>query len=124
MPDLPMPSEAQLEILDLLWQQQPATVQDLHERLADRRQVSYNTVLTQLQRMAKAGFVLRNTEQRTHTYVAALRREQVEHRLFDRLADTAFGGSKINLALRALGNETPTAQELDELQEWINRQKK
>jgi predicted transcriptional regulator len=124
MADSPMPSEAQLEILDLLWQQQPATVQDLHDRLANRRQVSYNTVLTQLQRMAKAGLVDRNTDHRTHTYTAALKREHVENRLFDRLADTAFGGSKVNLALRALGNETPTAGELDELQEWINRQKK
>jgi len=124
MPDHPMPSEAQLEILDLLWQEQPATVQNLHDRLAGRRKVSYNTVLTQLQRMAKAGFVNRNTDQRTHTYTAALRREQVEKRLFNRLAHTAFGGSKVNLALRALGSETPTAAELDELQEWINRQKK
>ena len=120
----PMPSEAQLEILDLLWQQQPATVQDLHDRLGARRQVSYNTVLTQLQRMTKAGLVERNTDQRTHTYMAAPRREQIERRLFDRLADTAFGGSTINLALRALGNEKPTPEELDELQQWINRQKK
>ena len=120
----PMPSEAQLEILDLLWQQQPATVQNLHDRLGVRRQVSYNTVLTQLQRMTKAGLVERNTDQRTHTYIAAPRREQIERRLFDRLADTAFGGSTINLALRALGNEKPTPEELNELQQWINRQKK
>lgn len=120
----PMPSEAQLEILDLLWQQQPATVQDLHDRLGSRRQVSYNTVLTQLQRMTKSGLVSRNTDQRTHTYVAAAAREDVERQLFDRLADTAFGGSTIHLALRALGNETPTPAELDELQQWINRQKK
>lgn len=119
-----MPSEAQLEILDLLWQDQPATVQTLHDRLASRRQVSYNTVLTQLQRMTKAGFVIRNTEQRTHTYTAGVAREQVEQNLFNRLADTAFGGSKINLAIRALGNETPTPEELDEIQQWINRQKK
>ena len=119
-----MPSEAQLEILDLLWQEQPATVQNLHDRLASRRKVSYNTVLTQLQRMTKAGFVVRNTEQRTHTYTAGVARGQVEQTLFDRLADTAFGGSKINLAIRALGNETPTPEELDEIQEWINRQKK
>ncbi len=120
---LNIPSEAQLEILDLLWQEQPATVQNLHDRLATRRQVSYNTVLTQLQRMTKSGFVIRNTEQRTHTYTAGVAREQVEDSLFNRLADTAFGGSKINLAIRALGNETPTPEELVELQQWINRQK-
>ena len=120
----PLPSEAQLEILDLLWLDQPATVQDLHDRLADRRQVSYNTVLTQLQRMTKAGLVTRNTDQRTHTYAAAVAREAIEKRLFDRLADTAFGGSNVNLALRALGNEKPTAEELDELRAWIDRQGK
>jgi BlaI family penicillinase repressor len=124
MSNVPMPSEAQLEILDLLWQQQPATVQNLHGRLGSRRQVSYNTVLTQLQRMTKAGLVLRNTDQRTHTDTAAAKREQIERKLFDRLAGTAFGGSTVNLALRALGNETPTAAELNELQEWIDRQKK
>lgn len=119
-----VPSEAQLEILDLLWQEQPATVQQLHDRLQVRRKVSYNTVLTQLQRMAKSGLVDRNTEQRTHTYHTVLAREQVESTLFGRLANTAFGGSKINLALRALGNETPSTEELNELQAWINRQKK
>lgn len=119
-----MPSEAQLEILDYLWNEQPATVQQIHDGLADRRQVSYNTVLTQLQRMVKSELVSRNTDQRTHTYRAAIKREVVESKLFGRLADTAFGGSTFNLALRALGNEAPTAEELDELQEWINRQKK
>lgn len=123
MSKIPLPSEAQLEILDLLWQQQPATVQDLHGRLAARRQVSYNTVLTQLQRMTKAGLVKRDTRQRTHAYRAAVKREQVERRLFNRLADTAFGGSTVHLALRALGSEKPTPEELDELQRWINDQK-
>lgn len=118
----PLPSEAQLEILDLLWTDQPATVQQLHDRLADRRRVSYNTVLTQLQRMAKAGLVSRNTDQRTHTYAAAVERTDVEKRLFDRLAGTAFGGSTVSLALRALGDETPTPEELAELRAWIDRQ--
>ncbi|OAV44592.1 BlaI/MecI/CopY family transcriptional regulator [Lewinella sp. 4G2] len=123
MPALPHPSEAQLEILDLLWTDQPATVQQLHARLADRRQVSYNTVLTQLQRMAKSGLVERNTDQRTHTYVAAHLREAIEQSVFGRLANTAFGGSKVNLALRALGNETPSPAELEELEAWIKKQK-
>ena len=123
MPTSSLPSDAQLEILDLLWQSEPATVQDLHARLSERRQVSYNTVLTQLQRMTKAGYVTRNTDQRTHTYVSAVKRKQVEKNLFRRLAGTAFGGSTINLALRALGDTTPTADELDELQAWIDKQK-
>ncbi|NJC26480.1 BlaI/MecI/CopY family transcriptional regulator [Neolewinella antarctica] len=124
MADHPNPSGAQLEILDLLWREQPATVQQVHDRLQDRRKVSYSTVLTQLQRMNKSGLVTRNTDQRTHTYVAAVPREAIEQSLFGKLADSAFGGSKISLALRALGNETPSAAELDELEAWIKRQKR
>ena len=120
----PNPSEAQLELLNLLWQNQPATVQQLHDELTRRRKVSYNTVSTQLQRMAKSGLVNRDSSQRTHTYTAAYSREEVEGGVFTRLAETISGGSTFNLALRALGNQTPTPDELDELQAWINAQKK
>lgn len=122
--DKPTPSEAQLELLDLLWQHQPATVQQLHDELTKRREVSYNTVSTQLQRMDKSGLVVRDKSQRTHTYTAAYSRQEVESGVFDRLAKTISNGSTFDLALRALGNQAPTPDELDELQAWINAQKK
>ena len=120
----PIPSEAQLELLDILWQNQPATVQQLHTAFTARRAVSYNTVLTQLQRMAKSGLVTRDTSSRTHLYTAAFDRKEIETTVFGRLASSVFGGSTFNLALRALGNQTPSAAELDELQAWIDAQKK
>lgn len=117
------PSEAQLEILDLLWQHAPLTVREVNDHLNRRRPVSYTTTLTQLQRMAEAGLVERNTSARTHTYKPLPTREAVEQQLFGRLARTAFGGSTFTLALRALGNQQPTDEELDALQAFIDRQK-
>lgn len=116
------PSEAQLEILDLLWRESPLSVRDLHAAIEQRRPITYTTVLTQLQRMTEAGLVLRDTATRSHLYQPAVAREAVEGTLFGRLASTAFGGSRITLALRALGNETPTADELVELRRWIDEQ--
>lgn len=116
------PSEAQLELLDLLWRGAPRSVRELHEALAERRAVSYTTVLTQLQRMHEAGLVERDTAARSHLYRPAVRREDVERGLFGRLAERAFGGSRVTLALRALGNETPTAEELAELRRWLDQQ--
>ena len=119
---MPQPTEAQLEIMDLLWDHEPLTVREVHERLSERRPVSYTTMLTQMQRMAEAGLLGRDTSARTHTYHTLLKREEVERTLFERLADRAFGGSTVNLALRALGDETPTAEELAELRAWVDRQ--
>ncbi len=122
MNEPPSPSDAQLEILDLLWRTSPLSVRDLHAAVERNRSVTYTTVLTQLQRMTEAGLVERDTSSRTHLYRPAVRREAVERGLFGKLAATAFGGSRVTLALRALGNETPTAAELEELRRWIDEQ--
>ncbi len=122
MNDSPTPSDAQLEILDLLWRDAPLSVRDLHATIEQRRPMSYTTVLTQLQRMHEAGFVERDTSSRSHLYRPAVQRASIEKGLFGKLAETAFGGSRVTLALRALGNETPTADELDELRKWIDDQ--
>ena len=116
------PSEAQLELLDLLWQASPQSVRDLHAAIAGRRPVSYTTVLTQLQRMTEAGLVARDTATRAHVYRPAVDREAVEGTLFGRLAATAFGGSRVTLALRALGDAKPSPEELAELRRWIDEQ--
>lgn len=122
MNDAPSPSDAQLEILDLLWRESPLSVRDLHAAVDRKRSVSYTTVLTQLQRMTEAGLVERDTASRSHLYRPAVPRDAVEKGLFGKLAETAFGGSRVTLALRALGNETPTADELVELRRWVDDQ--
>ncbi len=122
MKPIPSPSEAQLEILDLLWRDAPLSVRDIHGAIAERRDVSYTTVLTQLQRMTDAGLVERDASSRSHQYRPAIAREEIERGIFGRLADRAFGGSRVHLALRALGDETPTASELAELRRWIDEQ--
>ena len=117
------PSEAELDILQALWRQQPASVREVHERIGRRRDVGYTTVLKQLQRMLDKGLVKRRATGKTHRYFTELTQESVQRNLLDRLADTAFGGSAIRLALRALGNERPSADELDELQRRLDELK-
>lgn len=122
MPD-PQPSEAELAILQALWQQQPASVREVHEIISRQRDVGYTTVLKQLQRMLDKGLVSRTERGKTHYYRAKLTQESVQRDLLDRLADTAFGGSAIRLALRALGQERPSPEELDELQRRLDELK-
>jgi BlaI family transcriptional regulator, penicillinase repressor len=122
MPDQ-QPSEAELAILQALWQQQPASVREVHEIISRQRDVGYTTVLKQLQRMLDKGLVRRESRGKTHYYQTKLTQESVQRDLLDRLADTAFGGSAIRLALRALGSDRPSPEELDELQRRLDELK-
>jgi predicted transcriptional regulator len=117
------PSEAEIDILQALWQQQPASVREVHERIGQRRDVGYTTVLKQLQRMLDKGLVARQGQGKSHLYFTKLTQESVQRGLLDRLADSAFGGSAVRLALRALGNEHPSPAELDELQRRLDELK-
>ena len=123
-PEEKQPTEAELEILQVLWQEQPATVKTVHERLETSRNVGYTTILKQMQRMFEKGLLTRTQEGKVHYYSAVHARSEIQSSLLDRLVDTAFGGSTLRLALRALGRKPATAEELEELQRWLDQQKK
>ena len=52
-PEVPQLSEAQLEIMDLIWRAGEVTVGEVWKALARRRKVARNTVLTLMERLAK-----------------------------------------------------------------------
>ena len=120
----PLPSEAELLLLRALWEHPNATVQHVHEWItAAGKDVSYTTVLTQLQRMHRKGLVTRSRTGKQHQYRAAVDRSATETALVERLSDTVFAGSALRLALKALGTDQPSPEELDELERWIAEQK-
>ena len=118
------PSDAQLEILQVLWEQSPRTVREIHEALSTQRDVGYTTVLKQIQRMTEKGLVEVNKDGKSHEYVPLIRENQVQKTLLTRLKDTVFRGSAMDLAMQALGQEDPSTEELDQLQAWLEAQRK
>ena len=81
MEDLPNPTDAELEILTVLWSRGPATVRDVHDVIAARKPTQYTTVLKTLQIMAEKGLVRRDEKQRAHVYEAARPREWTQRQL-------------------------------------------
>ena len=77
----PKPTEAELEILAVLWSRGPSTVRDVHEAVAGRKATQYTTVLKLLQIMAGKGLVRRDEKQRAHVYEAAKPREWTQRQL-------------------------------------------
>jgi BlaI family penicillinase repressor len=99
---LPALSEAQLEIMECIWERGEVTVTNVWNVLAGRRQVARNTVLTLMDRLEKKGWLKRRAEGQTHYYTSAVPRAATLGGVVRRLVDSAFGGSAEGLVLALL----------------------
>ena len=114
------PTEAELEILRVLWMHGPSTVRQVNERLSSAsRDIGYTTTLKLMQIMAEKGLVTRDESDRTHVYTARASQNQTQRQLVSDLVDRAFGGSAAALVLQALSAHPASAAELEEIQRLI-----
>jgi BlaI family transcriptional regulator, penicillinase repressor len=120
------PTESELEILQILWKNGTATVRDVHEELAQLKEVGYTTTLKLMQIMHEKGLVKRDESMRTHIYQAAVNKEKTQKHLLSKMIDSLFGGSSTQLVLQALGSgdQKVSAEELEEIQKLIENLKK
>lgn len=116
----PRPTDAELEILQILWQLGPSTVRQVFEAMADSRSVGYTTVLKMLQIMTDKGLVERDASQRSHVYQTALSEAQTQEQLIGYLANRAFGGSSARLVMHALSSERASADELAQIRQLLD----
>jgi BlaI family penicillinase repressor len=125
MPDEPLkPTDAELEILTVLWSRGPSTVRDVHEVVAARKPAQYTTVLKQLQVMAEKGLVRRDESQRSHVYRPTRPREWTQRQLAGDLLNRAFAGSAKGLLLGALSARKTSKKELAELRRLLDEYQK
>lgn len=116
---LPRPTDTELAILRVLWENGSATVRQVHEALAGARDTGYTTTLKLMQIMAEKGLVVRDESTRTHVYAARLTRDETQRQLVSDLVDRAFGGSAAALVMQALNAHAASAEELKEIEEVI-----
>jgi predicted transcriptional regulator len=122
--ELPRPTDAELEILTVLWSLGPSTVRDVHETITRRKLAQYTTVLKTLQIMTEKGLVERNEKQRAHIYSASRPREWTQQQLAGDLLQRAFGGSAKSLLLGALSAQRASRKELTELRKFLEEYEK
>ena len=117
----PRPTDAELDILRVLWRDGASTVKHLQDALAAEGRVSGASVLKLLQIMEGKDLVRRDASQRAHIFVAVLEEALAQQALTGDLADRVFGGSAARLAMRALAARPSSPEELDEIEEMIAR---
>ena len=114
------PTNAELEILRVLWQRGASTVRDVHESLDHARPVGYTTVLKLLQIMVEKGLVRRDASARSHVYTAVASQEATQRRLVADLVQRVFGGSTLGLVLHALESTPATGPELEQIRRLLD----
>ena len=118
--ELPRPTDAELEILRVLWDRDEATVREVHEAISKNRPAGYTTVLKLLQIMTDKGLVRRDESERAHVYRARLARRDTERQLVDDLLERAFGGSASRLVMQALAGRPASAEEIAEIRRMLD----
>ncbi len=114
------PSEAEVEILQILWDEQPCSVRRVHEAIADSKDVGYTTILKQLQRMQDKGLVTREQgEGKAFLYTASQPEGQTQSKLLGRLMKTAFRGDVNELVMHALGDASASGEDLEAIKDFI-----
>jgi len=115
------PTDAELEILQVLWDAGPATVSQIQAELEKHRPTGYTTVLKFLQIMLEKGLVTRDESQRSHVYAPKQREHVMQRSLVADLAKRAFGGSTHKLVMQALSEESLSDAERIEIEALLKQ---
>lgn len=115
----PTPTDAELELLQVLWKHGPSTVREVLEHLT--RDIGYTTVLKLLQIMHGKGLVERDESARSHLYSSSYAQGVVEGGMLRDLTRRLFEGSTQQLVQAALAHEQVDAEELAEIEKMIRR---
>ncbi|MFZ1702737.1 MAG: BlaI/MecI/CopY family transcriptional regulator [Saprospiraceae bacterium] len=115
------PTESELEILKVLWQNGPSTVRFVNEFLNLKREVGYTTTLKLLQIMHEKGLTSRDTDNKTHIYKALINEADTKNKMIDDFVNNLFHGSAMNMVMQTLGNSKVSHSDIDELKAIIQK---
>ena len=114
----PLPTDAEIAILAVLWRQGASTVREVHEALG--KDSGYTTTLKLMQLMFEKGLVVRNERYRSHLYDARAPKEQTQRQIAGDLLTRAFEGSAKNLVLGALAALPASGKDLAEIRALLD----
>lgn len=116
-------TEAELRLMEVLWQKGPATVQQVQEELPEKAPLAYNSVLTTIRILEKKGYVKHVKDGRAHVYTPLVARKEATRSEISRLANRFFGNSHELLVLNILEDQGVDAAELKRLRKMLDGDK-
>lgn len=116
----PFPTDAEVDILRVLWQRGPSTVREVFDQISPSRPVGYTTVLKQMQVMHHKGLLVRSDRFRSHVYEPAQAQARTQRQLAGALLQQVFDGSARALVQSALAGRKVDPGELAEIRRLLD----
>jgi len=117
--ELQKPTEAEMEVLLIMWQLGQCTVRQVHDELAKTKDSGYTTTLKIMQNMFDKGLIQRDESTRSHLYKAVFTQEEAQSTALDKIINTVFKGSASNLIVQALGQHRTSKSELEFIKNYL-----
>jgi predicted transcriptional regulator len=115
-------TEAELPIMDVLWEKRSATVGDVAEALAKEKPVAYNTVLTLMRILERKGYVRHTKDGRAFVYHPVVEKGEASRTAVRHLLMRFFNDSPELLMLNLLRDERIDERELERLRGLIGKE--
>ena len=116
-------TEAELRIMNVLWDRGSATVHEVLEALPAKPALAYNSILTIIRILEKKGYVKHVKDQRAHVYLPQVDRKDATRFEVRHLVSRFFGNSREQLVLNVLEETGIDAEELDRVRQLLERSK-
>ena len=116
-------TEAELRIMNVLWDRGSATVHEVLEALPAKPALAYNSVLTIIRILEKKGYAKHVKDQRAHVYLPQVDRKDATRFEVRHLVSRFFGNSREQLVLNVLEETGIDAEELDRVRQLLERSK-
>jgi len=114
------PTDAELDILAVLWERGASTVREVHDIVSQSKSVGYTTVLKQMQVMHRKQILTRSERYRSHLYEPAQTQAVTQRQLTSSLLRQVFDGSARGLLQCALAGRKVDAREIEEIRELLD----
>jgi predicted transcriptional regulator len=118
------PTTSELEILNVLWEKESATVREVFEIVGATKPIAYTTILKLMQIMTEKGLVERDVEGKAHLYRATVPQNETQKGLVNDLLEKVFRGSAMQLVQHILNSKKTSPEEMKEIREMITKAEK
>ena len=112
-------TEAELRLMEVLWEKGPASVHQLLEALPEKPSLAYNSVLTTIRILEKKGYVQHTKDGRAHIYTPLIAREEASRFEIRNLVNRFFKSSHELLVLNLLEDKKLDDEELQRVKALI-----
>lgn len=124
MSDLPQISDAEFDVMNIIWKYAPINTNDIVERLSKNKEWSPKTIQTMLIRLEKKGVIAHEKDSRMFVYFSLIKKEAYLEAAGKKFANRFFDGAVDQMVVSLLNQHDLTTEEINDLHAILDAKRK